>query len=280
MEITSFYPTITTTDFEGTKAVFDALGFEVAHTLPNLRNEDPKFHNIVMKNAGDFRINIYSDSTIKPGQPCMSIWMNVRDFEGARTLFREHGFTEVTKVEEYSFLKCVTVMKPSGLGITIFYHIRKTNDRHSDKDPFSDSNKLLSDEKVSSAIEITSFHPIIETEQQDDIVKVFEELGFSVAHRFTHTHEGSCGGQSFNMKCENGFAVDITNVPPEELDNGRDRIVIRMNVRDFEGTCELLRAHGLTQCTPLIDQEHVTSMTMQAPSGFRIAVIYHKRKQK
>ena len=111
-------------------------------------------------------------------------------------------------------------------------------------------------------------------------LKVFGELGFSVAHRFTHTHEDSCGSQSFNLKCENGFAVDITNVPPEEPVNGRDRVIIRMNVRDFEGTCELLRAHGFTQCTPLIDQEHVTSMTMQAPSGFRIAVIYHKRKQK
>ena len=177
-------------------------------------------------------------------------------------------------------MKWAVMQAPSGFGLSVVYHIRKTVSAGSDSRSGSDSNKPLSEEKKNAAVEITSFHPIIETEQQDDIVKVFEELGFSVAHRFTHTHEGSCGGQSFNMKCENGFAVDITNVPPEELDNGRDRIIIRMNVRDFEGTCELLRAHGFTQCTPLIDQEHVTSMTMQAPSGFRIAVIYHKRKQK
>ena len=127
-------------------------------------------------------------------------------------------------------------------------------------------------------MEITSFHPIIKTNEHDDTVKLFEELGFSVAHRFTHTHESDKGGQSFNMKTDNGFAVDVANVPPEELDNGHDRVIIRMNVRDFDGACELLKSHGFQQCTPLIDQEHVTSTTMQAPSGFQIAVIYHKRK--
>lgn len=125
MEITSFYPMIATSDLEETQAVFEALGFKKAHVLPDLLGNDPNRNHFIMKNEDGYRICIYTDSSIPEGQSCTSIWMNVRDFEGARSLFREHGYTEITQVFELKYLKCVSLQAPSGFVISVFYHIRE-----------------------------------------------------------------------------------------------------------------------------------------------------------
>ena len=125
MEITSFYPLIATTDFEGTKAAYEALGFKQAHdvALPN-----SQYHQIIMENDQGFRLSILSGPEIKGKMAGTRTWMNVRDFEGTVALLKEHGFTEFQPVREFEFMKTVALEAPDGHVVIVAYHKRKHNE--------------------------------------------------------------------------------------------------------------------------------------------------------
>ena len=123
MEITSFYPGISTTDFEGTKAAYEALGFKQAHDICLLK-EMPA-HIVIMKNDKGFRLGILYGVDFKGVIPNTLTWMNVRDFEGAVASLKEHGFTEFAPARDLEFMKTVPMKAPDGHVIIVVYHKRK-----------------------------------------------------------------------------------------------------------------------------------------------------------
>jgi predicted lactoylglutathione lyase len=126
MEITSFYPLITAKDYEGIKATYEALGFKVAHTITDSADELKDSHKlIVMKNDKDFRLVIFADPNLNPSIPHSATWMNVRDFDAAVALFKEHGYTAFTPEHELEFLKVIAMKAPDGHIVVVVYHKRE-----------------------------------------------------------------------------------------------------------------------------------------------------------
>ena len=78
-------------------------------------------------------------------------------------------------------------------------------------------------------MKITSFNPLIVSKQAEEIVALFEELGFKKRHAPTMDDQ-TAADQDFRMKDDNGFALDVAQHPlvPQDL------TFIRMNVRDFD----------------------------------------------
>jgi hypothetical protein len=121
-------------------------------------------------------------------------------------------------------------------------------------------------------MKITSFNPLIATKEADAVITLFEELGFERRHKSEGTNDDS-DFVTTRMKDRNGFYVDVAKserVP-------RDMTAIRMNVDDFEGTIELLTAHGFVIANggKVTDLGSSKSVFMMAPSGFCISVVKH-----
>ena len=85
---------------------------------------------------------------------------------------------------------------------------------------------------------ITTFNPMIITANADDIIKIFEALGFERRHEKTDIDDRT--GSSVRMKDANGFHVDIAQVDVMP----QDMTAIRMNVRDFDEAYQFLLSKG------------------------------------
>jgi len=125
MEITSLFPLIATTDYEGTKAAYEALGFKVAHdiTFPTATTA----HTVIMKNDKGFRFGIFYGPEFVSSMPHTFTWMNVRDFDAAVSSLKEHGFTELVPVKEVDFLKAAAMKAPDGHILVVVFHKRKND---------------------------------------------------------------------------------------------------------------------------------------------------------
>jgi len=125
-------------------------------------------------------------------------------------------------------------------------------------------------------MKITTFDPIIVSKSAEDVVKVFEDLGFEKSHApVTTTELGDV--QSYRMKNADGFHVDVSNALQ---DTERDYTLIRMNVDNFEEAYDILIKHGFTNTRgdKTLDTKSATAATMVSPSGFRIALVQHIKK--
>jgi len=124
-------------------------------------------------------------------------------------------------------------------------------------------------------MKITAFNPMIITAKADDLISLFEELGFERRHERTGIDELT--DSSVRMKDANGYHIDIAQVDviPQDL------TAIRINVRDFDEAYELLTAHGFTivQGGKITETESSKSVMMTAPSGFAVDLTYHYRKE-
>ena len=118
-------------------------------------------------------------------------------------------------------------------------------------------------------MKISSFNPIIVSSKSDDIVKIFEELGFEKRHHNEEVEDRP----SFRMKDANGFHIDV--VQNDEAQ--RDATVIRMNVDNFDEAHDILAAHGFKDGARVFDKKSAKSMGMISPSGFIIGLIEHKK---
>ena len=87
-------------------------------------------------------------------------------------------------------------------------------------------------------MQITAFNPLIITQNSEELVKLFEELGFERRHKKEGINDKDI--TSFDMKHPDGFRVNVTQV--EQMP--RDMTSIRMNVRDFNEAYELLKSKG------------------------------------
>ena len=121
-------------------------------------------------------------------------------------------------------------------------------------------------------MKITAFDPSIISPKADEIIKLFEELGFNKTHTPTMTSELGDMART-RMKNESGFHVDISKV--EKLP--QDIMTIRMFVDDLYAAYDILTAHGFTQTKngKLTTLRTARYVTMVSPTGFRISIVQH-----
>lgn len=121
-------------------------------------------------------------------------------------------------------------------------------------------------------MKITTFNPLIVTKDAENMVKLFEELGFEKRHNL----EANTGNKDFNsvrMKDANGFYVDIANIATME----RDLTLIRVNVDDFEEAYEFLTSKGFKnpKGDHTVDTKTNKSAMLVSPSGFAFDLCQH-----
>ena len=122
-------------------------------------------------------------------------------------------------------------------------------------------------------MKITTFDPLILTSKADDTIKVFEDLGFERRHK----NEEVEGIEGIRMADPNGFHVDVASRDGVQ----QDKMVIRMNVDDFDEAYQKLLARGFKNVNGdhVIRTDYSVSTVMLAPSGFAINLIHHIRKE-
>ena len=123
MKITSFNPTIVTSQAEETIKLFEELGFERRHKKEGINDEN--ITAVDMKDANGFRVNVvYADNT---PQARTYIRMNVRDFDEAYAFLTARGFQNAQgeKITDTGSSKATLMVSPSGFAIGLAEHIRK-----------------------------------------------------------------------------------------------------------------------------------------------------------
>jgi hypothetical protein len=125
-------------------------------------------------------------------------------------------------------------------------------------------------------MQITSFNPMIITQNAEPVVALFEALGFERRH----TKTGINGDiTSYRMKYtgEDGkaFHVDVVQGHGE-----KDISTIRMNIRDFDEAYKMLQEKGFknAQGDKITDTGSSKSTMMVSPSGFTISIAEHIRE--
>ncbi|MBR0119066.1 MAG: hypothetical protein IJM01_02915 [Eubacterium sp.] len=123
---------------------------------------------------------------------------------------------------------------------------------------------------------ITTFNPMILSKNADDIIKLFEELGFERKHQRDGIDDKDIS--SVRMTDANGFHVDVARVESME----RDMTTMRMNVRDFDEAYEFLKSKGFKNARGddhVVESASSRSCLMFSPSGFSIQLTQHIRKE-
>lgn len=121
-------------------------------------------------------------------------------------------------------------------------------------------------------MKITTFDPLILSPKSGDVVKLFEELGFEITHDpVTKVEIGEV--QTTRLKNESGFHIDVANIG--NIPN--DRMLIRMNVDNFEEAYDIFIKHGFknTRGDNTLDTKSAIEATMVSPSGFSVALVKH-----
>jgi hypothetical protein len=124
-------------------------------------------------------------------------------------------------------------------------------------------------------MQITTFNPMILSKDADQIIKLFEELGFEKRHQKDNIDEKDI--TSTRMTDANGFHVDVARVESME----RDMTTMRMNVRDFDEAYAFLKDHGFKNARGedhVVESKSARSCLMFSPSGFSIQLTQHIRE--
>ena len=123
-------------------------------------------------------------------------------------------------------------------------------------------------------MKITTFNPLIISKDAENIIKLFEELGFEQRHKKTDIEGGEV--VDVRMKNEGGFHVDVAGSAKRE----RDLTAIRINVDNFETAYDLFISHGFIN--PQGDKVSETSSSVDtllvSPSGFTVMLCEHVRE--
>ena len=124
-------------------------------------------------------------------------------------------------------------------------------------------------------MKIATFNPVILSKNAEEIISLFEELGFERRHQVDNIDGKDIS--SVRMMDANGFYLDVASV--ESLP--RDMTTMRMNVSDFDEAYELLKAHGFKNARgedQTVDSKSARSCLMISPSGFSIQLTQHIKK--
>ncbi len=124
---------------------------------------------------------------------------------------------------------------------------------------------------------ITSFNPLIITQDAQSAIALFEALGFERRHMKTGINDSDITSVRMRYTGEDGkiFHVDVAQVPVPQ-----DMTTIRMNVRDFDEAYHMLEAKGFknAQGDKITETPTSKATTMVSPSGFTISIAEHIRK--
>ncbi len=123
-------------------------------------------------------------------------------------------------------------------------------------------------------MQITTFNPLIITEDPEPTIQLFEELGFERHH--AKSGIGINGITDVRMKNADGFYVDVAQ-------GSGNWTMIRMNVRDFDEAIKFLLDHGFRRARHEaakddIETESSKIAIMVSPSGYILSVSEHIRK--
>lgn len=125
-------------------------------------------------------------------------------------------------------------------------------------------------------MKITSFNPLIVTKDAENVIKLFEEMGFERRHTKTGINDKDITSVRMRYTGEDGkvFHVDVTDTPVPQ-----DIATIRMNVRDFDEAYKLLEEKGFknAQGEKITNTGSSKSTMMVSPSGFSISICEHLR---
>ncbi len=125
-------------------------------------------------------------------------------------------------------------------------------------------------------MKISSFNPNIITDKSEDIISLFQDLGFECRHKKTIEMEDGIV-TSVRMKDSGGFHVDVT----QNDNRAQDLTAIKMNVDNFEEAYEFLKSRGFknSQGDRIIDTGSSISALMISPTGFAIYLDHHIKKK-
>ena len=124
-------------------------------------------------------------------------------------------------------------------------------------------------------MKITGFSPAILTPNAKEVVDLFEELGFKTRHN-DQTKEG-IANDSFRLKDDNGFCVDVTN--SEHI--LKDLTLLHINVDDFDEGYKFFLDHGFKNALGkdvIINAEHWKGAHLASPTGFELMLMQHIHK--
>ena len=120
-------------------------------------------------------------------------------------------------------------------------------------------------------MKITGFRPIIITKEADNLISLFEELGFERKHKKTNI--GETNVTSVAMKNESGFRVVVSegNSIPQDI------TAIAINVDDFDEAYEFLTKKGFKDVNggKVTDTGSSKATLMISPTGFAISLSQH-----
>ena len=122
-------------------------------------------------------------------------------------------------------------------------------------------------------MQITTFNPMILSSHADEVIALFEALGFERKHKVDNVDHKDI--TSIRMKDANGFHVDVTQGTGEWM-------MIRMNVDNLEEAIEFLEKHGFHKARHETANKTIDTGTsriniMVSPSGFIFAVSEHTK---
>ena len=125
---------------------------------------------------------------------------------------------------------------------------------------------------------ITSFNPLIITQNAEATIALFEALGFERRHMKTGIDDKDITSVRMRYTGEDGkvFHVDVTSATvPQDIS------LIRINVRDFDEAYKMLEEKGFknAQGGKITDTGSSKSTMMVSPSGFSISIAEHIRKE-
>ena len=118
-------------------------------------------------------------------------------------------------------------------------------------------------------MKITTFSPLIITNKIDKNVRLFESLGFEIAHK----QNPEKGIYDFTMRDADGHQVDIAKADVEQ-----DTMLIRMNVPDFDAAFEMLQEQGFViRRGHVMETESAKTAMVVSPTGFSFVLCQHKK---
>ena len=125
-------------------------------------------------------------------------------------------------------------------------------------------------------MQITSFNPMIVTKDAASVIALFEALGFERRHMKTGINDSDITSVRMRYTNEDGkvFHVDVAQAHVE-----KDITTIRMNIRDFDETYQMLQEKGFVnaQGDRITRTSSSESTMMISPSGFTINITEHIR---
>ncbi|MBR0418557.1 MAG: hypothetical protein IJI66_05265 [Erysipelotrichaceae bacterium] len=120
-------------------------------------------------------------------------------------------------------------------------------------------------------MKISSICPLIVSPKADELIKIFEELGFEAAHVKSDIE----GGQNINtdMKDANGNRIDIASTKHLE----KDLTSIKINVDNLEEALEFFKSKGFinTRGEKITETSSSKDTFLISPSGLGITLSEH-----